>query len=622
MVRDPAHVGFTAQIPLLNRDFPARFLGGVTDADDVVALSVGSNIITVEVTVEVTAEDDSTTETYTVTVTRAAASTDATLKTLTLSSVDFGTFASGTTSYTAQVANSVSQTTVSPTVNDSGASYVIKRGGVTDADGVISLRVGSNVITVEVTAEDDTTTRTYTVTVTRAAPPSTDATLRRLTLRGIDFGTFDSTTLSYTAQVANSVSKTTVVATVNDSEARYAIKLGGVTDADGDISLAVGSNVITVEVTAEDDSTTRTYTVAVTRAEPPSTDATLSALTLSGIDFGTFASGTTSYSAQVANSVTQTTVTPTVNDSGANHVIKRGGVTDADGVVALSVGSNVITIEVTAEDGTTTQTYTVTVTRAEPPTPQLSSDAALRTLTLSGIDFGAFDSTTTSYTVRVTNSVSQTTVTPAVNHSGATYVIKRGGVKDADGVVALGVGSNVITIEVTAEDDVTTRTYTVTVTRAAPLSTDATLTALTLSGVDFGTFDSTTVSYAARVANIVSQTTVSPIVNDSGASYVIKRGGVTDADGVVLLAVGSNVITVEVTAEDNSTTRTYTVTVTRAEATEPETLRERVMAMYDSDDNGDIDKDEAITAVIHYFDGLISKEEVIEVVVIYFSNSR
>ena len=26
MVRDPAHVGFTAQIPLLNRDFPARFL--------------------------------------------------------------------------------------------------------------------------------------------------------------------------------------------------------------------------------------------------------------------------------------------------------------------------------------------------------------------------------------------------------------------------------------------------------------------------------------------------------------------------------------------------------------------------------------------------------------------
>ena len=36
---------------------------------------------------------------------------------------------------------------------------------------------------------------------------------------------------------------------------------------------------------------------------------------------------------------------------------------DTDGTVALAVGENVITVEVTAEDGNTTQTYTVTVTR-------------------------------------------------------------------------------------------------------------------------------------------------------------------------------------------------------------------------------------------------------------------
>ena len=88
------------------------------------------------------------------------------------------------------------------------------------------------------------------------------------------------------------------------------------TDADGSVALSVGKNVITVEVTAEDNSTTKTYTVTVTRGEPPSTDATLSALILSGIDFGTFDSTTTSYSASVVNSVSQTTVTPTVNDSG------------------------------------------------------------------------------------------------------------------------------------------------------------------------------------------------------------------------------------------------------------------------------------------------------------------
>ena len=536
-------------------------LGGVTDADGEISLAAGSNAITVEVT----AEDDETTQTYTVTVTRAEPpSTDATLSTLTLSGIDFGTFASGTTSYSAQVANSVSQTKVTPTVKHSGASYVIKLGGVMDADGLVSLSVGSNVITVEVTSEDDETTQTYTVTVTRAEPPSTDATLSGLTLSGIDFGTFDSSTTTYSAQVANSVSQTTVTPTLNDSGASYVIKLGGVTDADGVVSLSVGSNVITVEVTAEDDNTTQSYTVTVTRAEPPSTDATLSGLTLSGIDFGTFASGTTSYSAQVANSVSQTTVTPTVNDLGASYVIKLGGVTDADGVVSLSVGSNAITVEVTAEDGETTQTYTVTVTRAEPPTPELSDDATLSSLTLSGIDFGTFDSTTTSYTAQVANSVSQTAVTLAVRHSEASYVVKLGGVEAGDGEISLAVGSNVITVEVTAEDDETTQTYTVTVTRSEPPSTDATLSALTLSGIDFGTFASGTISYSAQVANSVTQTTVTPTVNDSGASYVIKLGGTTDADGVITLSVGSNVITVVVTAEDGEATRTYTVTISRA----------------------------------------------------------
>ena len=405
---------------------------------------------------------------------------------------------------------------------------------------------------------------------------------------------------------------------MNDSGASYVIKLGGVTDTDGVISLSVGSNVITVKVTAEDDNTTQTYTVTVTRAAPPSTDATLSALTLSGIDFGTFAPGTTSYTAQVAHSVSQTTVTPTVNDSGASYIIKLGGVTDVDGIVPLSMGSNVITVEVTAEDESTTRTYTITVTRAAPSTPErLSSDAKLSALTLSGVDFGTFDSTITSYSARVTNSVSQTTVTPTVNHSGASYAIKLGGATDADGVVSLAVGTSVITIQVTADDGNTVQTYTVTVTRAAPPSNDVTLSALSLSGVDFGTFAAGTTSYMAVVANGVSQTTVTPTVNHSGASYVIKLGGVTDADGTVSLSVGGNVVTVVVTAEDDSASQTYTVTVTReglpTEETEEET-EQRMRVQYDANENGAIDRDEAIAAVRDYFDGLITRDEALVVI--------
>ena len=593
-------------------------LGGATDSDGVVDLGVGSNVITVEVTAEV----QSTTRTYTMTVTRAEPpSTDATLSALALSSVDFGTFTAGTTSYSAQVANSVSQTTVTPTVNDSGASHVIKIGGVTDADGVITLSVGSNAITVVVTAEDDSTTRTYTVTVTRAEPPSTDATLSALTLSGVDFGAFTAGTTSYTAQVANSVSETTVTPTVNDSGAIYVIKLGGAVDVDGVVLLKVGRNIITVEVTAEDDSTTRTYTVTVTRAEPPipelSDDATLSALTLSGIDFGIFDSTTTSYTVQVANSVSQTTVTPTVNDLGASYVIKLDGVTDVDGVIALAVGSNVITIEVTAEDDSTTQTYTVTVTRAEPP----SMDSTLSALTLIGVDFGAFAPEMATYSAQVDNGVTQTTVTPTVNHTGASFVIKLDGVTDADGVVVLSVGSNVITVEVTAEDDSTTRTYTVTVTRDEPASTDASLNALTLSGIDFGTFDSTTTSYTAQVGNSVTETTVTPTVNNPGASHAIKLGGTVDSDGVIPLSVGSNVITIEVTSQNGDVSRVYTVEVTRSEPAPPGTSEQGLVDRYDANNNGTIEKNEVIKAINDYLfgegDEAISKAEIIELINLY-----
>ena len=110
---------------------------------------------------------------------------------------------------------------------------------------------------------------------------SSDATLSALTLSGIDFGTFDSATLQYTVQVGSHVDQTVVTVTRNHSKATYLVKLGGVTETDGAVSLSAGSNVITVEVTAEDGQTMRTYSVTVTR--PVSDNAYLIFLTLSGI---------------------------------------------------------------------------------------------------------------------------------------------------------------------------------------------------------------------------------------------------------------------------------------------------------------------------------------------------
>ena len=153
------------------------------------------------------------------------------------------------------------------------------------------------------------------------------------------------------------------------------------TDANGgedgfQVEVPVGDTVITVKVTAEDGSTMQTYTVTVTVTQPPSTDATLRDLVLS---HGTtvvpltpgFMPETKAYTATVDSAVTQGTVTATPNYAGAQVMYLDGDdrmLADANGgedgfQVEVPVGDTVITVKVTAEDGSTMQTYTVTVTR-------------------------------------------------------------------------------------------------------------------------------------------------------------------------------------------------------------------------------------------------------------------
>ncbi len=528
---------------------------GVVDQDGVVPLAVGDGNV---VSVVVTAQDGETTTTYTVTVTRAG-SEDAGLSALSLSGVTLTpAFASGTTVYSASVGNTVTETTVTATAA-AGGTYEVKLNGVADQDGIVGLAVGDgNVIVVVVTAQDGKTTQTYTVTVTRAG--SGDASLSALSLSGVTLTpAFASGTTTYTASVGHAVAETTVTAT-SAAGGTYEVKLNGVADQDGIVGLAVGDgNVIVVVVTAQDGKTTQTYTVTVTRAG--SGDASLSALSLSGVTLSpAFASGTTVYTASVGHAVAETTVTATAA-AGATYEVKLNGVVDQDGIVPLAVGDgNVIAVMVTAQDGETTTTYAVTVTRAG------SGDASLSALSLSGVTLSpAFASGTVAYTASVGHAVAETTVTATLTDAGAAYEVKLNWVADLDGVVPLAVGDgNVIALVVAAQDRETTTTYTVTVTRAG--SGDANLSALSLSGVTLSpAFTSGTRTYTGSVGYAATETTVTATLADAGAAFEVTLNGVVDQDGVVGLVVGSgNVIAVVVTAQDGVTTRTYSVTVTRA----------------------------------------------------------
>ena len=103
------------------------------------------------------------------------------------------------------------------------------------------------------------------------------------------------------------------------------------------------------------------------------------------------------------------------------------------------------------------------------------------------------------------------------------------------------------------------------------ISSDATLSSLSLLDVNFGTFDSANLSYEAVVASSLAQTTVSLTTADPGARYLISPSDADDAATgyQVDLAVGLNEITIEVTASDaEKTTRRYIVEVVRPSESE------------------------------------------------------
>ena len=100
-------------------------------------------------------------------------------------------------------------------------------------------------------------------------------------------------------------------------------------------------------------------------------------------------------------------------------------------------------------------------------------------------------------------------------------------------------------------------------TAEAQQSTDATLSALTVSPRDIIGFDADRTTYSVGVASTVTTATVSATPTHSGGSAAITPDDAdTMTDGhQVDLSAGANTVTITVTAEDMNTTKTYTITI-------------------------------------------------------------
>jgi gliding motility-associated-like protein len=278
----------------------------------------------------------------------------------------------------------------------------------------------------------------------------------------------------------------------------------------------------------------------------------------------TTGTGAVNYKASVSNTATTITETATSADPAATIKINSQAATagSASASIALSVGANMITTVVTAQNGST-KTYIITVTRAP------SSNAYLSSLKLEN-PYAALTASTgagyKNYTASVTNATTSVKILAVTADPTATITFN-GNVETSGNPfpATLLVGANTLNVVVTAADG-TNKDYIITVTRAK--SSNANLSSIELAhpyaaltavaGPDDG-------DYTATVSSTTA--TIDEVAKTADATAMITINGTTVASGddsaPIPLAEGNTTITTVVTAQDGSTKKTYVITVTR-----------------------------------------------------------
>jgi hypothetical protein len=199
-----------------------------------------------------------------------------------------------------------------------------------------------------------------------SSSPSSDTSLTQFDINGESVGTSGGGTVF----LPYGTTSTTVDVTTTSSLASITVNDGD--PSTGTIStsatgLVTGSNTVTVYVLAEDGVTTSTYYGYIT-VENPSSDTSLATFT---IDDTPVTGGETIYVSYGITSVPVVVVTTSsaayisVDLNEETPSIGTGSVTNT--FSGLSVGSNTLNVNVLAQDGVTSQIYTVTINRNGAP---------------------------------------------------------------------------------------------------------------------------------------------------------------------------------------------------------------------------------------------------------------
>lgn len=131
-------------------------------------------------------------------------SSDADLAGLTISGGELmPEFQAGVGNYTVDVGYATSSITIVPEVSDRSAKVTVNGNPVELGRSVqINLNPGSNPVTIIVKAEDDTTTRTYHVTIMRASAPVVTIPVASIAVTSVQSSVYEGDTLQMTASVS------------------------------------------------------------------------------------------------------------------------------------------------------------------------------------------------------------------------------------------------------------------------------------------------------------------------------------------------------------------------------------------------------------------------------------
>lgn len=352
---------------------PITVPGGTPSSGPVNIPLTGPGTNTV-VSITITAQNGSK-KTYTITVNRAAPSSNNNLSALSVS-VDTvtqtlsPTFTPNTTDYTVNVATDVPSVDVTATKSDPNAVIL----GDLPNEGHATIQLDgpgtSKTVSIIVRAPSGNQ-KTYIITVNRAAPASDNNLLALTVTPGTLIPVFASSTTTYSVNVGSTITSVTVTATLSDTTATMTINGQGTSsDQARDIPLGVAGSSTEVNITViAPSSDKKIYLVTVIRPLPSNSD--LSTLTVTpGTLVPNFVPSETIYSVNVPLTVDSVTVTATKSDPDAGmsgDVTAGAGTTTGEATISLGLPliptTRTVQITVKTQDGISTKTYTVTINR-------------------------------------------------------------------------------------------------------------------------------------------------------------------------------------------------------------------------------------------------------------------